>query len=118
MARISSTLTTFGQRKGSRSLLIGVRMMVRSFLPRYEKRLGESIGEQGHKVDHPTPQQASDYRAATVPLRWGWLERDDIRRSSVPRFGRRKDGHRRGIRSEGWRQCQERLISGRSERGR
>jgi NAD(P)-dependent dehydrogenase (short-subunit alcohol dehydrogenase family) len=37
-------------------------------LTRYEKRLSESIAETGQKTDNPTPQQAWDVRAATVPL--------------------------------------------------
>jgi NAD(P)-dependent dehydrogenase (short-subunit alcohol dehydrogenase family) len=29
-------------------------------------------------VEHPTPQQAWDYRAPTVPLKVGWLQPDDV----------------------------------------
>jgi NAD(P)-dependent dehydrogenase (short-subunit alcohol dehydrogenase family) len=47
-------------------------------LTRYEKRLSESVGETGRKEENPTPQQAWDIRAATVPLRVGWLQPDDI----------------------------------------
>jgi NAD(P)-dependent dehydrogenase (short-subunit alcohol dehydrogenase family) len=47
-------------------------------LTRYYKRLSESMGEQGVKVDKPTPQQAWDNRAPTVPLKVGWLQPDDI----------------------------------------
>jgi NAD(P)-dependent dehydrogenase (short-subunit alcohol dehydrogenase family) len=48
-------------------------------LTRYEKRLSESMAETGRPVvEHPTPQQAWDYRAPTVPLKVGWLQPDDI----------------------------------------
>jgi NAD(P)-dependent dehydrogenase (short-subunit alcohol dehydrogenase family) len=47
-------------------------------LTRCEKRLSESMGEQGRKVEHPKPQQAWDNRAPTVPLKVGWLQPDDI----------------------------------------
>jgi hypothetical protein len=50
---------------------------------RYEKRLSESMGEQGTKVEHPTPQQAWDKRAPTVPLKVGWLQPDDISPAAV-----------------------------------
>jgi NAD(P)-dependent dehydrogenase (short-subunit alcohol dehydrogenase family) len=52
--------------------------LVDTALTRYEKRLSESIGETGQKVESPTPQQAWDNRAATVPMRVGWLQPDDI----------------------------------------
>ena len=52
-------------------------------LTRYEKRLSESIAETGQKTDNPTPQQAWDVRAATVPLRVGWLQPDDISPAAV-----------------------------------
>jgi NAD(P)-dependent dehydrogenase (short-subunit alcohol dehydrogenase family) len=52
-------------------------------LTRYEKRLSESIGETGQKASNPTPQQAWDVRAATVPLRVGWLQPDDISPAAV-----------------------------------
>src|ERR1700678_2695048 len=52
--------------------------LVDTALTRYEKRLDESIGETGQKVESPTPQQAWDNRAATVPMRVGWLQPDDI----------------------------------------
>ena len=45
--------------------------------------LGESIAETGQKTDNPTPQQAWDVRAATVPLRVGWLQPDDISPAAV-----------------------------------
>jgi NAD(P)-dependent dehydrogenase (short-subunit alcohol dehydrogenase family) len=47
-------------------------------LTRYEKRLSESMGETGQKVEDPTPQQAWDNRAPTVAMRVGWLQPDDI----------------------------------------
>lgn len=53
-------------------------------LTRYEKRLTESMGETGQKPrPHPTPQQAWDARAPTVPLRVGWLQPDDISPAAV-----------------------------------
>jgi NAD(P)-dependent dehydrogenase (short-subunit alcohol dehydrogenase family) len=52
--------------------------LVDTALTRYEKRLSESMSEQGQKVEHPTPQQAWDNRAPTVPLKVGWLQPDDI----------------------------------------
>jgi NAD(P)-dependent dehydrogenase (short-subunit alcohol dehydrogenase family) len=52
-------------------------------LTRYEKRLSESMSEQGQKVEHPTPQQAWDNRAPTVPLKVGWLQPDDISPAAV-----------------------------------
>ncbi len=48
-------------------------------LTRYEKRLQETMEETGRKIgDNPTPQQAWDTRAPTVPLKVGWLQPDDI----------------------------------------
>ncbi|MBV9752092.1 MAG: SDR family oxidoreductase, partial [Hyphomicrobiales bacterium] len=48
-------------------------------LTRYEKRLSESIAETGRKPpEKPTPQEAWDIRAPTVPLKVGWLQPDDI----------------------------------------
>jgi NAD(P)-dependent dehydrogenase (short-subunit alcohol dehydrogenase family) len=48
-------------------------------LTRYEKRLSESMAETGMKPpEHPSPQQAWDTRAPTVPLKVGWLQADDI----------------------------------------
>ena len=52
-------------------------------LTRYEKRLTESMGETGQKPPHPTPQQAWDARAPTVPLRVGWLQPNDISPAAV-----------------------------------
>ena len=57
--------------------------LVDTALTRYEKRLSESMGEQGAKVEHPTPQQAWDNRAATVPLKVGWLQPDDVSPAAV-----------------------------------
>jgi NAD(P)-dependent dehydrogenase (short-subunit alcohol dehydrogenase family) len=48
-------------------------------LTRYETRLRNSMGETGQKPpENPTPQQAWDTRAPTVPLKVGWLQADDI----------------------------------------
>src|SRR5580698_7197213 len=52
--------------------------LVDTALTRYEKRLSESMGETGQKVESPTPQQAWDNRSPTVPMRVGWLQPDDI----------------------------------------
>lgn len=57
--------------------------LVDTALTRYEKRLSESMAEQGQKVEHPTPQQAWDNRAPTVPLKVGWLQPDDISPAAV-----------------------------------
>jgi hypothetical protein len=37
-----------------------------------------TIGETGRQEQNPTPQQAWDIPAATVPLRIAWLQPDDI----------------------------------------
>ncbi len=53
-------------------------------LTRYETRLRESMAETGQKPpENPTPQQAWDVRAPTVPLRVGWLQPDDISPAAV-----------------------------------
>jgi NAD(P)-dependent dehydrogenase (short-subunit alcohol dehydrogenase family) len=53
-------------------------------LTRYEKRLSESMAETGRKPpEHPTPQEAWDVRAPTVPLKVGWLQPDDISPAAV-----------------------------------
>ncbi len=52
-------------------------------LTRYEKRLSESIGETGRQAQNPTPQEAWDVRAPTVPLKVGWLQPDDISPAAV-----------------------------------
>jgi NAD(P)-dependent dehydrogenase (short-subunit alcohol dehydrogenase family) len=59
--------------------------LVDTALTRYDKRLSESIGETtGHKPpEHPSPQQAWDVRAPTVPLKVGWLQPDDISPAAV-----------------------------------
>ena len=58
--------------------------LVDTALTRYDKRLSESIGETGRKAPaHPTPQEAWDIRAPTVPLRVGWLQPDDISPAAV-----------------------------------
>jgi NAD(P)-dependent dehydrogenase (short-subunit alcohol dehydrogenase family) len=50
----------------------------------YEKRLTESMAETGHRPpSNPTPQQAWDVCAATVPLKVGWLQADDISPAAV-----------------------------------
>ena len=43
-------------------------------LTRYETRLRNSVGEEGQQIQDPTPQQTWDIRAATVPLKVGWLQ--------------------------------------------
>jgi len=58
--------------------------LVDTALTRYDKRLTESMGESGHKPSGvPTPQEAWDVRAPTVPLRVGWLQPDDISPAAV-----------------------------------
>ncbi len=53
--------------------------LVDTELTRYDKRLVESMSETGRKPQGtPTPQQAWDVRAPTVPLKVGWLQPDDI----------------------------------------
>jgi NAD(P)-dependent dehydrogenase (short-subunit alcohol dehydrogenase family) len=53
--------------------------LVDTALTRYDKRLIESMAETGKKPQGvPTPQQAWDTRAPTVPLKVGWLQPDDI----------------------------------------
>jgi NAD(P)-dependent dehydrogenase (short-subunit alcohol dehydrogenase family) len=53
--------------------------LVDTALTRYEVRLTESMAETGQKPpENPTPQQAWDTRAPTVPLKVGWLQPDDI----------------------------------------
>ena len=48
-------------------------------LTRYQKRLHESMAENGHTPPgKPTPQQAWDERKNTVPLKVGWLQPEDI----------------------------------------
>jgi NAD(P)-dependent dehydrogenase (short-subunit alcohol dehydrogenase family) len=58
--------------------------LVDTALTRYNKRLTESMAETGQKPpEHPTPQQAWDVRAPTVPLKVGWLQPDDISPAAV-----------------------------------
>jgi NAD(P)-dependent dehydrogenase (short-subunit alcohol dehydrogenase family) len=58
--------------------------LVDTALPRYDKRLVESMAETGQKpAKNPTPQQAWDVRAPTVPLKVGWLQPDDISPAAV-----------------------------------
>jgi len=58
--------------------------LVDTALTRYEKRLTESMAETGQKPpSNPTPQQAWDVRSATVPLKVGWLQPDDISPAAV-----------------------------------
>jgi NAD(P)-dependent dehydrogenase (short-subunit alcohol dehydrogenase family) len=53
-------------------------------LTRYETRLKYSMAETGRTPpDNPTPQQAWDVRAPTVPLKVGWLQPDDISPAAV-----------------------------------
>ncbi len=53
-------------------------------LTRYETRLKNSMAEQGVKPpENPTPQEAWDNRAPTVPMRVGWLQPDDISPAAV-----------------------------------
>jgi NAD(P)-dependent dehydrogenase (short-subunit alcohol dehydrogenase family) len=58
--------------------------LVDTALTRYNKRLVESMGETGRQPpSNPTPQQAWDVRAPTVPLKVGWLQPDDISPAAV-----------------------------------
>jgi NAD(P)-dependent dehydrogenase (short-subunit alcohol dehydrogenase family) len=58
--------------------------LVDTALTRYEKRFVETMGEEGQKpTKPPTPQQAWDVRAPTVPLKVGWLQPDDISPAAV-----------------------------------
>lgn len=53
--------------------------LVDTALTRYDTRLIESMGETGQKPKGmPSPQEAWDVRAPTVPLKVGWLQPDDI----------------------------------------
>src|SRR5690242_18942810 len=48
-------------------------------LTRYYKRLCETMAETGRPpLAHPSPQEAWDVRAPTVPMKVGWLQPDDI----------------------------------------
>ena len=58
--------------------------LVDTALTRYEKRLSESMGEsEKDPPENPTPQEAWDKRAPTVPLKVGWLQPDDISPAAV-----------------------------------
>jgi len=58
--------------------------LVDTALTRYDKRLIESMGETGQKpAGIPTPQQAWDVRAKTVPMQVAWLQPDDISPAAV-----------------------------------
>lgn len=58
--------------------------LVDTELTRYEARYRNSIMENnGHPSARPTPQEAWDNRAPTVPLKVGWLEPDDISPAAV-----------------------------------
>lgn len=58
--------------------------LVDTALTRYAARYRESIGEtRPNPPENPTPQQAWDTRAPTVPLKVGWLEPDDISPAAV-----------------------------------
>ena len=58
--------------------------LVDTELTRYEVRLRETMAETGRTPpEHPTPQQAWDVRAPTVPLKVGWLQPDDISPAAV-----------------------------------
>ena len=53
-------------------------------LTRYYKRLSQSMAETGRKApEKPTPQEAWDWRAPTIPLQVGWLQPDDISPAAV-----------------------------------
>jgi NAD(P)-dependent dehydrogenase (short-subunit alcohol dehydrogenase family) len=53
--------------------------LVDTELTRYAKRYSESIGEtRPNPPQDPTPQEAWDIRAPTVPLKVGWLKAEDI----------------------------------------
>jgi NAD(P)-dependent dehydrogenase (short-subunit alcohol dehydrogenase family) len=58
--------------------------LVDTALTRYDKRLGETIAETGRpEPEHPSPKEAWDIRAPTVPLKVGWLQPDDISPAAV-----------------------------------
>jgi NAD(P)-dependent dehydrogenase (short-subunit alcohol dehydrogenase family) len=58
--------------------------LVDTALTRYPVRLRESMLETGQTPpESPTPQQAWDARAPTVPLKVGWLQPDDISPAAV-----------------------------------
>jgi NAD(P)-dependent dehydrogenase (short-subunit alcohol dehydrogenase family) len=57
--------------------------LVDTALTRYTKRLSETASEEGQKIDKPSPQEAWNIRAPTVPLKVGWLQPDDISPAAV-----------------------------------
>jgi len=58
--------------------------LVDTALTRYTARLRESMAETGRTPEeNPTPQEAWDVRAPTVPLKVGWLQPDDISPAAV-----------------------------------
>ena len=58
--------------------------LVDTALTRYDKRLSESMKETGREPGpNPTPQEAWDVRAPTVPLKVGWLQPDDVSPAAV-----------------------------------
>jgi NAD(P)-dependent dehydrogenase (short-subunit alcohol dehydrogenase family) len=58
--------------------------LVDTALTRYDKRLSETIAETGRPApSHPSAQEAWDIRSATVPLKVGWLQPDDISPAAV-----------------------------------
>jgi NAD(P)-dependent dehydrogenase (short-subunit alcohol dehydrogenase family) len=58
--------------------------LVDTALTRYYKRLSQSMAETGRTPpEKPTPQEAWDWRAPTVPLKVGWLQPDDISPAAV-----------------------------------
>ena len=59
--------------------------LVDTALTRYYKRFSESTGEVTGRPppERPSPQEAWDVRAPTVPLKVGWLQPDDISPAAV-----------------------------------
>ena len=58
--------------------------LVDTALTRYPKRYSESIGEtRPNPPDNPSPQEAWDIRAPTVPLKVGWLQPEDISPAAI-----------------------------------
>ena len=79
---MKSAAMEFGQHNITVNALIPG--LVDTALTRYYKRFSESAGETAEGIgDHPTPQQAWDVRAPTIPLKVGWLQPDDISPAAV-----------------------------------
>ncbi len=58
--------------------------LVDTALTRYPKRFSEAIGEtRANPPANPTPEEAWDARAHTVPLRVGWLQPEDVSPAAV-----------------------------------